>query len=73
MTSVYDELSPTGKALLLGQRVLVKEIDTLGVIYERLPENTHLLYGVRLDERVWTVGGFCTDVWHCREEGLEAK
>ena len=54
----------------LHQKVLVKELNTTGTIYERaIGDSGNRIYGVRLDEIVWA-GGLCTEVWHCQAEAL---
>lgn len=57
----------------LHQRVLVKELDVSGTIYERATADSgHRIYGVKLKRVVVPKNFVATEVWHCRSERLEA-
>lgn len=61
--------------LPIGQRVLVKELDVEGWIYEgslpgQLSSGIERIYGVRLDEVAFPKNFVATIVWHCPFKGL---
>lgn len=56
----------------LHQKVLVKELNTTGTIYERaIADSGSRIYGVKLDEIAFPKNFVATEVWHCPSEGLE--
>ncbi len=55
----------------LFQRVLVKELDAFGYIYERnTADSGNKIYGVRLDKVAHPKNFVATEVWHCPSERL---
>jgi hypothetical protein len=57
--------------LLIGTRVLVKELDTPGYVYERgVTDGGHTIYGIRLDTVAFPKNFVATIVWHCEREEL---
>lgn len=55
----------------LFQRVLVKELNANGYIYESaIADSGNRIYGVRLDKVAYPKNFVPTEVWHCPSEEL---